>query len=79
MDAAFEKCGWTGHYRFSGLFLNHIQEIRCWQMDQEFFSKFPALIDDMNPMGSFPLSIWPTYNTQEMLALTSSESDADDS
>ena len=47
--AVFERDKWSGNYRMSGCFQNHLNEIKMWRMDWEFFAKFPKLLDDICP------------------------------
>jgi hypothetical protein len=44
----------AGQVRFSGAFMNYVQDIRNWRMDHEFFAAFPELYDDIIPAPTVP-------------------------
>jgi hypothetical protein len=47
----------SGQIRFSGTFMNYLQDIRNWRMDHRFFAAFPELYDDIIPALVLPPNI----------------------
>ncbi|KIM96677.1 hypothetical protein OIDMADRAFT_58251 [Oidiodendron maius Zn] len=47
----------AGQARFSGAFMNYLQDIGHWRMDHRFFAAFPDLSNDIIPAPAMPLTL----------------------
>jgi hypothetical protein len=68
----------AGQVRFSGAFLNYLQDIQNWRMDQRFFAAFPELYDDIIPASTLPpqISLPEASIAADQLAGSTVESEA---
>lgn len=64
-EEAFQVDPMTNLFTFSGLYENHVREIRMWRMKTDFFKSFPAVFDDI----AMYAQIYPQPNITAMRAI----------
>lgn len=52
--------------QFSGTFMNHLQHIENWRMDNDFFVAFPELYDDITPTDTISRGISCTLSQRRI-------------